>query len=63
MAEAKKSSMSVKISVSKALFNATGTKILFPGFGKSMMNRWKVAMHHGELKPSASFEGRRFIGF
>ncbi len=34
MAEAKKSSMSVKIQAENTVFNATGTKILFPGFMK-----------------------------
>jgi DNA topoisomerase-1 len=35
MAEAQKSSMSVKITAGDATFNATGTKILFPGFMKA----------------------------
>lgn len=35
MSDAKKSSMSVRISANEAVFNATGTKILFPGFMKA----------------------------
>ena len=35
MAEAKKSSMSVRIAADDAVFNATGTKIVFPGFLKA----------------------------
>ena len=35
MTDAKKSSMSVRISAQNTLFNATGTKIVFPGFMKA----------------------------
>ncbi len=35
MTDAKKSSMSVRISANDATFNATGTKIVFPGFMKA----------------------------
>ena len=35
MTDAKKSSMSVRISANEATFNATGTKIVFPGFMKA----------------------------
>ena len=53
MAEAKKSSMSVKIEAGPAVFQASGTKILFPGFLRAYVE--------GSDDPDAALEDKEVI--